>query len=397
MYIVQQAQKGLVPIPTVSFSSEQLLERDDLQEWLAANPAVLGEPLLIIQKEFDGFDGTSERLDLLALDRRGNLVVIENKTDDSGRDVTWQALKYASYCASLTAPQIIRLYQAYLDKQQADGSAEERLLDFFQGAAYETQLNQGNGLRIMLVAAHFRKEVTSTVLWLLGFNVRLQCHQVRLYRLGEQLLFQIEQIIPLRQTQEYTIQLERKKQEQAQLLTESNQRKQILRRFWLQALPVIRTKVAVFNAVNAVDRQYLTAGSGISLVVYSFSISQHTATVLLNFTRAQASQNEFLYNSLLHYKEQIEEECGFALNWENKPENSSCKISCPVVSIGYADETHWTTLIEQLADIMAKLVGAVKNHLSSAGLAMPTATSLDEEDEEDEMQAADGDVAPVLE
>lgn len=38
-----------------------------------------GEELLIIQKEFDGFDDTRERLDLLALDKDGNLVIIENK------------------------------------------------------------------------------------------------------------------------------------------------------------------------------------------------------------------------------------------------------------------------------------------------------------------------------
>jgi RecB family endonuclease NucS len=51
---------------------------------------------LIIQKEFDGFNDTKERLDLLALDKQGNLVIIENKLDDSGKDVTWQVIKYAS-------------------------------------------------------------------------------------------------------------------------------------------------------------------------------------------------------------------------------------------------------------------------------------------------------------
>lgn len=43
------------------------------------------EELLIIQKEFDGFEDTRERLDLLALDKEGRLVLIENKLDDTGR------------------------------------------------------------------------------------------------------------------------------------------------------------------------------------------------------------------------------------------------------------------------------------------------------------------------
>ncbi|MBN9678727.1 hypothetical protein [Salipiger bermudensis] len=49
--------------------------------------------MLIIQKEFDGFGGTRERLNLLALDRGGQLVIIENELDDCRRDVVWQGLK----------------------------------------------------------------------------------------------------------------------------------------------------------------------------------------------------------------------------------------------------------------------------------------------------------------
>ena len=62
--------------------------------------------MLIIQKEFSGFADALERLDLLALDKQGSLVLIENKLDDTGRDVTWQALEYASYCSSLSKDNI---------------------------------------------------------------------------------------------------------------------------------------------------------------------------------------------------------------------------------------------------------------------------------------------------
>lgn len=71
---------------------------------------------MIIAKEFDGFSETLERLDLLAFDKQGNLVIIENKLDDAGRNVTWQALKYVSYCASLDAGQMRSIYQRYLKK-----------------------------------------------------------------------------------------------------------------------------------------------------------------------------------------------------------------------------------------------------------------------------------------
>lgn len=112
MFSINKDDNTIEKIQPTKFSDLGFSERNHLQEWIAKNPAALGEELLIIQKEFDGFDDTRERLDLLALDKDGNLVIIENKLDDSGRNVTWQALKYASYCSTLTKDQIVEIYQA---------------------------------------------------------------------------------------------------------------------------------------------------------------------------------------------------------------------------------------------------------------------------------------------
>lgn len=95
MYKINKSQNSITEIETKTFTELKFKERDHLQEWIAKEPECLGEELLIIQKEFDGFSETKERLDLLALDKEGNLVIIENKLDDTGRDVVWQALKYA--------------------------------------------------------------------------------------------------------------------------------------------------------------------------------------------------------------------------------------------------------------------------------------------------------------
>lgn len=133
MYLFDKESNSLVKVEKESFKSLGLDERNHLQEWIAKEPSSLGEELLIIQKEFDGFSETRERLDLLALDKFGNLVVIENKLDDTGRDVTWQAIKYASYCSSLTKQDIVEIYQRFLG---AISSAEEMLSEFFEGKGY---------------------------------------------------------------------------------------------------------------------------------------------------------------------------------------------------------------------------------------------------------------------
>ena len=96
MFIVDEEHNEAISLAKTSFCDANKKERAHLQEWIAKNPVILGEELLIIQKEFIRFEDTKERLDLLALDKNGNLVVIENKIDNSGKDVTWQALKYVS-------------------------------------------------------------------------------------------------------------------------------------------------------------------------------------------------------------------------------------------------------------------------------------------------------------
>ena len=225
MYTLNHQTNRISPVKTNRFSELGFTERKHLQEWLAHQPNALGEELLIIQKEFDGFDDTRERLDLLALDKYGNLVIIENKLDDSGRDVVWQVLKYASYCATLTKGQIVEIYQQYLDRYEpvtgevdlldTPVSAVNRLCEFLDAPDLdEAKMNLGNSQRLMLVAANFRKEVTSTALWLLGQGISIQCFKVTSYALSEQLLININQIIPTPEAKELMIGINAKEAEE---------------------------------------------------------------------------------------------------------------------------------------------------------------------------------------
>lgn len=109
LYKVKESEKKVELIHETEFSIEGFKERYDIQEWIADNPNILGEELFIIAKEFNEFDKTRERTDLLALDREGNLVIIELKRDDTGADVHWQAIKYASYFRKVKPDQIVKI------------------------------------------------------------------------------------------------------------------------------------------------------------------------------------------------------------------------------------------------------------------------------------------------
>lgn len=148
-------------IEEVDFTRLGLRERRDIQEWVAANPGILGEDLLIVGKEFSGFDRTDERLDLLALDPDGKVVVIELKRDDTGADVHWQAIKYASYFQHTKADAIIRMLADH--QSVGEQEAANRILQHLQA----DDLSALNHAQRIIIASHrFDPEVTSAVLWL---------------------------------------------------------------------------------------------------------------------------------------------------------------------------------------------------------------------------------------
>ncbi|AJD04924.1 endonuclease NucS domain-containing protein [Campylobacter lari] len=194
MYKINKIENSITKLPEKSFKDLKFTERNNLQEWIAKNPSCLGEDLLIIQKEFQDFDGTNERLDLLALDKEGNLVIIENKRDDSGKDVTWQALKYASYCSTFSKSDIEKIYQRYLINE----NYKKKLCEFFgvDEENYDDIRIENQHQRIVLVAANFRKEVTSAVLWLINQGLSIQCFRVTPYEFNQEYFLNVEQIIP---------------------------------------------------------------------------------------------------------------------------------------------------------------------------------------------------------
>ncbi|MDE2867858.1 MAG: endonuclease NucS [Chloroflexota bacterium] len=192
-------------IAEVEFASLGFQERRDIQEWVAANPGILGEDLLIIGKEFSGFDRTDERLDLLAVDADGNLVVIELKRDDTGADAHWQAIKYASYLQRASADDIIRMLAEYSETSEDD--ATNRLLQHLNA----DDLNAlNNDQRIILASHRFAPEVTSAALWLnekAPGDDLISCVQLTPYQDGEDgpLYVQASTIIPIPGVDDYII------------------------------------------------------------------------------------------------------------------------------------------------------------------------------------------------
>lgn len=366
MFQINPTSNKITQLVPKTFKELGFTEVAHLQEWIAKMPESLGEELLIIQKEFDGFDETRERLDLLALDKQGSLVVIENKLDDSGRDVVWQALKYASYCSSLSKSQVVDIYQKYLTKYEDGGDAKERIVEFLDAGDFEEiVLNEGVSQRLIFVAASFRKEVTSTVMWLLESQIRLQCFKATPYQQGEQLFLTMDQIIPTPEEAEFRVGIAEKTKE-AKTAVKSKARSQILRpRFWEQTLDAMhRAKVKRYQNVSPSDDHWLSCGSGMSGVSYALIFSNKEIRVELNIGTSDKMRNKKIFDQLYVNKELIESAYGEPLEWHRLDDKKACRIKHRHPVDGYNEE-NWPEMIAWLVEHFPKLEAAFESEIEA--------------------------------
>ena len=366
MYRIDRPTNSIQALTSVSFKELGFRERAHLQEWIAREPSALGEELLIIQKEFAGFSDTSERLDLLALDKQGCLVIIENKLDDTGRDVTWQALKYASYCAAMTKDQIRQIYQDYLLRTGQGQTAEESLGSFFEEDYEDLILNKGVSQRIILVAANFRKEVTSTVLWLSNFRVRIQCFRAKPFKLADELFLTIEQIIPTKDTEEFSIGLADKAKDEVDGLEKESRRHPIRRKFWAELiLRMNASGSTLYQSISPGKFSWISAGSGLRGVGFNFGGTQTYARTELYIDRGDKAQNEALFERLHGERDAIEREVGEALVWERLDDKRACRIKLERPA-NIFDSEQWPGVMTFMVNAMVGFEKAFASRLAAA-------------------------------
>ncbi len=369
MFLVDNKNKITEEIKEISFKDVGLKERKDLQEWIANNPSILGEELLIIQKEFDGFNNTNERLDLLALDKEGNIVVIENKLDDSGKNVVWQSLKYAGYCSSLKKEDIRSIYQQYLNKIGSSENAEILITDFLDKPDFsEVQLNQELTQRIILVAKEFRKEVTNTVIWARKFGMKIQCIKVMPFMVGEQLVVDTDQIIPVKDIEDIMIGYDEKSLENIRTKEDLANCQIYRNEFWHKLLPYFNTKSDLFSGRNIELNQYdhwLSTGSGISGCPLNFIVTKNYCSVELGISSSEKEFNKKLYDYLYSYKKDIERIFGDSLFWERLDDKKMSRVSYRLDDVSIFNKEDWDNMITFLTENMIKLEKSFRKYLDS--------------------------------
>lgn len=212
--------RQIFEVNRTDFSTEGIREREDLQAALRDKVDVISPETLIISEEFSEWSEGARRIDLLGIDKQARLVVIELKRDDSGSHMELQAIRYAAMISTLTFKRAIDIYQQYLNNRNIERNAEEDILKFL-GWSEPLEEQFAVDVRLVLASANFSKEITTTVMWLNDQGLDIRCIRLQPYKLGDEVILDIEQIIPLPESEDYQVRI-REQAEERRVAARSN-------------------------------------------------------------------------------------------------------------------------------------------------------------------------------
>ena len=165
---------------------------------------MLEDGLFVLAEEFGEWADSGRRIDLLALDERGRLVVVELKRDE-GAFMDLQALRYAAMVAHMTFERAVAAHEGWLRARSLGGDARERIIEHLAaGDGVQPEIESANP-RILLAARDFPRELTTSVLWLRDRGVDIRCVRLLPYRVDGTLVLDATPVIPLPEADDYLV------------------------------------------------------------------------------------------------------------------------------------------------------------------------------------------------
>ena len=144
--------------------------------------------LMVIGEEINAWDDSDRRIDILAVDRDANVVVIEVKRTNHGGHAELQVIRYAAMIEEMTFDNAAEALHVHMKNNGNDGAkrsdAEDALLDFFDWNAPDAG-EFGTKTRCVIISAGFSKELMTAVAHLVKMGESITCLQVEPFDSGD--------------------------------------------------------------------------------------------------------------------------------------------------------------------------------------------------------------------
>ncbi|MGB2756598.1 MAG: DUF4268 domain-containing protein [Acidimicrobiia bacterium] len=196
-------------VDVISLAEAGLKERQDLQEWVTANPELLGPGVMIVTLEFDRWKAASgaqpqDRMDVLGLDQDGRLVVAELKRDKAPDTMEMQAIKYAAMASRFTPESVASQLSRFTTSRGRPLSTDEALEELLAHSP-DLSIETLRRPKIILLAADFPPVLTAAAVWLTEMGLDMSLIRFQAYQTATEILLSVSRVYPIPDVEEFTI------------------------------------------------------------------------------------------------------------------------------------------------------------------------------------------------
>jgi hypothetical protein len=351
------------PVARTTFAAEKMLERKDLQRLLRKDITPIADDLMVIAEEYGDWEDSNRRIDLLCISEDADLVVVEIKRTADGGHMELQAIRYAAMVSGMTFDQVVA---AFARTHGVDAeSARSTIVDFIEHEGDGNAALSGD-VRIVLVAADFSTEVTTTVLWLNKRDLDIRCVRLRPHRLDGQIVIDATQIIPLPEAAEYEVKV--RELEQAKRKVE-REKLVLCRAFWAGLLARAKDRTALFAGRSTANGAVLSVGMGRGGFAMNTVLEQGESRVEMFFRPPGSEErNLAIFNAVHERRPELEAAFGEALIWDDRPGRLGWKIYLSVAGGWRTPEEDWPPLHDRLIDVMIQMDRVLKAPILEASV-----------------------------
>lgn len=186
-----------------------LVDERTLEKVILGHPEVAGERLLVLGSQLTEFEEDLDRLDVLAIDERGEIVLLELKVDEKYRVSDLQALAYAAAYANQEPRNFAEtLRRSMTQRGEVTATLEEAKdrIARFVGKDFE-DWEPSQYVRIKVIAPAFPTRVLATIRWLRELHgVHIEAIQVNLFESSpDSYYLTFERVLPLPDAAEFEL------------------------------------------------------------------------------------------------------------------------------------------------------------------------------------------------
>ncbi len=352
MPLYELGMQSFEAVPTTTFADEGVLERKHLQRLLCNDITPIGSDLMVLAEEFGEWEDCKRRIDLLCIDKKGALVVVEIKRTEDGGHMELQAVRYAAMVSGMTVEQAVHAHAKMIGGVNAEEMARKNIVEFLAADAIE-EVDFDSNVRIILVAADFSQEITTSVLWLNKYDINITCIRLKPYKINNRVFVDLTQVIPLPEAEDYEVKLRAQAQEarKAQSL-----REETLRRFWTQLIQRSHERTGLFAKKSPTSDSWISVGigrGGFSLYV-SQSKGQTRIECYITFGQYE-EKTVAAFNALRERRQKIETTFGEQLDWQELPGRLGSRICTYMPGSWMSPEAEWPALQDEMIAILLRL------------------------------------------